>query len=136
MPPWRERIYCGRVEPIEKFRVSTAELVEGAYVVTVNGEADMYGAPQLSTELDRLITNGARDVIVDLLDVPFVDSTVLGVLLTASKRARVDGHELVLVSDDPRVLRVFEVTGLLGQFTVERSLASAVERSLDRAFVA
>jgi anti-sigma B factor antagonist len=124
------------VEQIEKFRVSTAELVEGAYVVTVNGEADMYGAPQLSAELDRLVADGARDVIVDLLDVPFLDSTVLGVLLTASRRARSDGHELVLVSDDPRVLRVFELTGLLGQFTFERSLASAVERSLDRAFAA
>ena len=67
---------------------------------------------------------------------PFIDSTILGVLLKASRRARDEGGTLVLVSDDPRITRAFEITGLLGQFTFERSLAAAVERSLERSFAA
>ena len=122
------------LEPLEQFRLSTAELVEGAYVVTISGEADVASAPQLSEELERLVGDGAHEVIVDLLDVPFVDSTVLGVLLKVSRRARAEGGEVVLVSDDPRVLRVFEITGLTSQFTFERSLARAVERSLERTY--
>ena len=121
---------------IEEFKLSTAELTDDAYVVTICGECDAYNAPQLDGELDRLLGDGAREIIVDLLDVPFIDSTVLGVLLKASRRARADGREVVLVSEDPRVLRVFEITGLLGHFRFERSLANAVERSLGRTFAA
>jgi anti-sigma B factor antagonist len=124
------------VEPIEEFKLSTAELVEDAYVVTLCGEADAYNAPQLEEELDRLLGDGAREVILDILDVPFIDSTVLGVLLKASRQARADGREVVLVTEDPRVLRVFEITGLLGHFRFERSLASAIESSLERTFAA
>ena len=46
------------LEPIESFSLSTAEVVEGAYVVTVGGEADIHGAPQLSEELQRLAGDG------------------------------------------------------------------------------
>jgi anti-sigma B factor antagonist len=124
------------VEFVEEFRVTAAELVADSYVVTVAGEADVYSSPELGRELDKLCTHGAREIIVDLLDVPFIDSTVLGVLLTTTRRLRVVGGELVLVTDDPRILRAFEITGLVGQFRFDRSLASAVERSLERAYAA
>jgi anti-sigma B factor antagonist len=65
--------------------------------------------------------------VVDLLRVTFLDSTALGVLVGAAKRVRAGGGSIVLVSDDPRTLRVFEITGLGGIFTLERSLVAAIE---------
>lgn len=118
-----------------EFRTTVAEVAEGAYVVTVSGEADMYNAPELKAEFDSVLHDGARDVIVDLLEVPFLDSTVLGVLLRTSRLLRSTGGELTVVSDDARILRVFEISGLNGYFRFERTLAGPVERVLTNAVI-
>jgi anti-anti-sigma factor len=110
--------------------MSSAELTDDAFIVTVSGEADALAAPTLQRELDGLADDGAREVIVDLLQVPFLDSTVLGVLLRSARRIRADGGDVVLVSDDPRVLRTFEISGLVSSFRFERSLNEAVDRVL------
>jgi anti-anti-sigma factor len=106
--------------------VQTARFEE-AFVVTVYGELDLHGADLLRTELDRVLDERAARVVVDLLRVTFLDSTSLGVLVGAAKRAHARGGRIVLVADDPRTLRVFEITGLGGVFALERSLATAVE---------
>ena len=116
------------------FKVSCAELLPGSYVVTLGGDADPYAVPSLARELERLTDLGAREIVVDLLDVPFIDSTVLGVLLKTARRLRADGGDFVLVSDDPRVLRPFEITGLSAHFRFEKTLAAAVERALENAY--
>jgi anti-anti-sigma factor len=109
------------------FRLTTAELVDGTYVVTVSGEADAADVESLSDELEEVLGEGASCMIVDLLEVPFIDSAVLGVLLRVSRRLRSGGGELVLVADDPRVLRTFEIAGLSAQFRFARTLTAAVE---------
>lgn len=116
------------------FTVTSAELAADSYVVTLGGDADPYAAPTLERELVRLSDDGAREVVVDMLDVPFIDSTVLGVLLRLSRRVRADGGEFVLVSDDPRLLRAFEISGLSTNFRFEKTLAAAVERALENAY--
>lgn len=95
-------------------------------IVSLGGEVDAHTAPRLDEELAGAIETGARRVVVDLAGTSFVDSTVLGVLLHAQRR--LDGLEgrLVLVSDDPRILRVFELTGLDRQFQIERSLTETI----------
>jgi len=100
---------------------------EQAFVVTVHGELDLHGAGLLGAELDRVLDERATNVVVDLLRVTFLDSTALGVLVGAAKRVRARGGSIVLVSDDPRTLRVFEITGLGGIFLLERSLVAAIE---------
>lgn len=116
-----------------EFTVSAAELAAGTYVVTLGGEIDSYTAPELGRALEPLASKGAREIVVDLLDVPFIDSTALGILLRTSRRLRTDGGTLVLVTDDPRILRAFEISGLAAHFRFERSLADAVAGSLERA---
>lgn len=112
-----------------QLRLGTAQF-EGAYIVSVNGELDLHSAPRLEGELATLAERNAAAIIVDLVDVPFIDSSALGVLVIAAKQAKVDGRLLILVTNDPRTLRVLEVTGLDRTFTLERSLPDAVGRAL------
>jgi len=114
------------------FRLTSAELVDGTYVVTVSGEADAADVESLADELEEVLGEGASCVVVDLLEVPFIDSAVLGVLLRVSRRLRSGGGELVLVADDPRVLRTFEIAGLSAQFRFARTLTAAVEDVIDK----
>lgn len=116
----------GNVLGTVEFRISSAELGSGAQIVSLGGEVDVHTAPRLDEELARATGAGSRRVVVDLAGASFIDSTVVGVLLRAHERLGRDGGGLVLVSDDPRILRVFELTGLDRRLTIERSLAEAI----------
>lgn len=116
----------GYREPFQ-FRLTSAQVTAGAFVVTIAGELDLHNARRIDAELDELVDGGAEHVVVDLLEVPFLESTVLGVLVRQAGRLRRRGGELTIVTDDARVLRVFEVTGLGSHFRFRRSLADAVE---------
>lgn len=112
------------MEPV--FVVRTAKLGNETYVVSVSGEADAYAASELERELRDVLRRGGRTVIVDLVEVGFIDSTALGLLLRFQPRFRARGGDLVIVSDDRRILRTLEITGLDRIFRIERRLGEAL----------
>ena len=91
---------------------------DGETLVRAVGEFDVNTAPELREELARLASEGARNIVVDLTDVSFVDSTALSVLVSALKRLRQVDGDLELASPNPSVRRVFEITGLTRLFTI------------------
>jgi anti-sigma B factor antagonist len=94
-------------------------------VVAVSGEIDVATAPQLRECLHNVIAQGEATIVLDLLGVTFLDSTALGVLVGALKRCRELGGELHVVVADPRIVKIFEITGLTSVFTIADSLESA-----------
>ena len=101
---------------------------ERATVVEVAGELDLHSAPQLRAEIGRTLENKPPHIVVDLAGVTFLDSTGVGVLVGALKRAREAEIALDFCNAQPRVRRVFEITGLIGALplfdTREQALAS------------
>ena len=96
------------------------------HVVSVAGELDLHTAGDLRAELDGAIARGPKRVVVDLGAVTFLDSTALGALVTAAKRARAVGAPTVVVTDDPHTRKVFRITGLDGVLDLRRTLSEAV----------
>jgi anti-sigma B factor antagonist len=112
------------VEPA--FDVKTAQLGGETFVVSVTGEADMHTAQDIERELRDVLRLGGRSVAIDLVEVGFIDSTALGLLLRFKPQFEAVGGDLVLVSDDRRILRTLEITGLDRVFRIERRLGAAV----------
>ena len=82
-------------------------------VVAVRGEIDVATSPQLRNDLNALVARGARHITLDFADVSFVDSSGLGVLVGTYKRLREEEEGSVrIVSAQPSVRKVFEITGL------------------------
>lgn len=96
-------------------------------VVHVAGEIDVYTAPALREELAGLVDAGKTDLVVDLTDVSFMDSTGLGVLVGALKRVRTTGGELRLVITQEKVLKVFRITALTQVFDIHPTLDEALQ---------
>lgn len=94
-------------------------------VLAVEGEVDIATAPKLREKLVELAASGAKRVVVDLEKVEFLDSTGLGVLIGGMKRLRSVDGDLPLVCTQPRILRVFEITGLNRAFTIHDSVEQA-----------
>ena len=119
--------------------LTSAYLGGNVHVVTVEGELDVATVPQLRTELIRIDDEGAQDVIVDLLAVPFVDSVALGLLVEWSKRLQTRGGVFRIVCADRRIARIIEITGLQRilrrHATLREALESTEELPLSRAAV-
>ncbi|MGH9244771.1 MAG: STAS domain-containing protein [Acidimicrobiales bacterium] len=98
----------------------------GVAVLAVTGEVDVATAPRLREQIVSLVADGNARIVCDLESVDFLDSTGLGVLVGALKRARTHGGDLVLVLTQPRILKVFEITGLLQVFEIYDSVDAAI----------
>lgn len=107
-------------------RIDSARIGRGVQVIALGGEIDLHTAPRLDEALFSAIDEGAHRVLVDLAATTFVDSTVLGILLRAHRRLDDAGGRLVVVSNDPRILRTFELTGLDRTLAVEPTLTETV----------
>jgi anti-anti-sigma factor len=106
--------------------VATMKAGESAYVVTVGGELDLYSTPRLTAELGA-VTADAAEVVLDLTEVTFMDSTALGAILASARLLRDAGGRLSLVAADASTRR------LLGLVGVDRVLPvyETAERALE-----
>jgi anti-sigma B factor antagonist len=84
----------------------------GWTVVSLYGELDVATAPSLREQLIDLINDGHNQLVLDLEGIDFLDSTGLGTLIGALRRARTRGGDLRLVCTETRITRLFEITGL------------------------
>ena len=96
-------------------------------VIELEGEVDVYTAPQLKQQMISLLESGAKELVVDLSKVDYLDSTALGVLIGGLKRMRERDGNMVLVCPSPRIRRVFEITGLDKIFDIFNSSEDALE---------
>ena len=97
--------------------LSTTES-DGRVVVAVTGEVDVHTAPELRTELQRILGEGSSELTVDLEGVEFIDSTGLGVLLGAHRQASEAGGRLQVRTTSERTLKLLRISGLLDKLNV------------------
>jgi anti-sigma B factor antagonist len=111
---------------VRALSITTDEAGSGSVVIGLKGEVDLYSCPELKQELLRVIADGATFVVVDLSETSFIDSTGLGVLIRGVERLQTEGGRLAVVSTDPNMTKVFEVTGLDRVFTIYSSRDEAL----------
>lgn len=82
--------------------------------VVVSGELDLATAPTLDAAVRRAMAI-ARDVVLDLSAVRFIDSTGLYTIIGAVREAQTSGIELRISSNlRPQVARLFQLVGMAG----------------------
>lgn len=89
-------------------------------VVSAIGEIDVSNASALRDALDQALADGAKVVACDLAQVPYIDSTGIGVLVGAAHRCKEAGSELDVLHPQKNVERVFELLGVTGELNIQR----------------
>jgi anti-sigma B factor antagonist len=98
-------------------------------VFFVPGYHDIYTAPTLRDRLDEALGRGGG-IVVDLTGATFVDSSVLGALLDARRRALEAGQGFVVCvgeSVEPGVQRILDITGLVPVLPVVSGRDAAID---------
>lgn len=86
----------------------------GVNLVSCSGNLDLETVDEFKHQVLPFLIVGAPTLIIDLTEVGFMDSTGLGGLITALKRARQAEIELELVVNSERTERVGQLLALTG----------------------
>ena len=110
-----------------RFDLSEEDVDDRTHLITVAGEIHVSTAPEFSRLLTAAIGRGKTQVVLDLGDVEFIDSTGLSVLLNGLRRVTRRGGRMAIVCSNPTVLRLFVITRLDSTFTIVGSRRAALE---------
>jgi anti-sigma B factor antagonist len=102
-----------------------------AVVIVLAGELDLFTAPEVRQRLVHEASAGAPRIVVDLERCTFVDSAGSAAILTAGRRCRTLGCELVVAAPNAPVTRLFEVLGLGDLMRVAPTRAEALAAVAD-----
>ncbi|GGU64779.1 hypothetical protein GCM10010502_14460 [Kitasatospora aureofaciens] len=106
---------------------ATTTVVDGqAVIVRLDGEVDLEDRQPLQQALARVMQTRPPQLIVDLTGLAFCHSVCLNALLTARRRAKAAGVEMVLAAPPPQTRRVLEITGTDQVFTICSSVRTAL----------
>lgn len=81
-------------------------------VVALDGELDVEGVPRLRSVVEGLVAADHRDLVIDLRELTFCDSTGLGAFVGFHNLLDAAGGRLALREPCATVLRLFEITAL------------------------
>ena len=92
-------------------------------VLRLEGELDLGVGAELQRDVIQLLpAEETRALAIDLSEVTFIDSTVIGILAMAHKRAGRSGGRMAVVGVTGRVERVLQLTGMMTVLDIRPSL--------------
>jgi anti-anti-sigma factor len=106
--------------------VAAIERRDGAVVVHLVGELDLYNAPALRAALLEVAAEQPERLVIDLQEVDFVDSTALGVLIET--RTKLENKKAFLLAAPRRdTHRALTISGLDRHLSLHDTLESALQ---------
>jgi anti-sigma B factor antagonist len=119
----------GGTEGIREDPVAGIDRTDGATVVRLAGELDLYNAHAVRDALIAACEESPDRLVVDLSGVNFIDSTALGVLIEARTRLA-NRKGFLLASPGLETRRALEISGLDKHFNVHDSLDEALQATV------
>jgi len=89
--------------------------------VELSGEIDIYNADEFKTDLHELIKQKPLNIDIDCKNLEYIDSTGLGVLVSALKKAKDYNGVVSLKNLKPHIAKIFYLTGLSKIMNIEVS---------------
>ena len=101
-----------------------------AIIASLNGEIDLHNSPILRAALLKLLDeNKPGKLVLNLAQVPYMDSSAIAVLVEALQKLRKIGGKIYLTNLQPRVKGLLEIARLDSIFVVTASEEDALAKS-------
>jgi anti-sigma B factor antagonist len=107
--------------------IHTKQVNEHCAAITLAGRLDASNSQTLKESLEQLIDGGIIYLVVDLEQVPFIDSAGLAALVSALKATHRVGGNVLLSRVQPQARTVFSLTMLDQVFAIHPSVEAALD---------
>lgn len=87
-------------------------------ILDVNGEIDLYNAPEIKDLINKLIEEKKYSVIINLDRVSYIDSSGIGALISSLSNLKKYQGGLKIINVSGSVRKVFELTKLTSFFEI------------------
>jgi anti-sigma B factor antagonist len=81
-------------------------------IISVQGEIDIYNSHELNKTISTVIESGKNNVVLNLENIQYIDSTGLGVIAHAARSLVQKNGKIHIVCNKPQVKKIFEISGL------------------------
>jgi anti-sigma B factor antagonist len=99
--------------PSESALVPSIRQVGDAVIASVKGEIDLHNSPAVRQQLLRFLEqHKPKKLILNLAEVPYMDSSAIAVLVEALQKMRKAGGKIYLIHLQPRVKGLLEIARL------------------------
>ena len=100
-----------------------------AVVAEVRGEIDLHNSPELrSAILDVMLKSQPKRLILNLAQVPYMDSSAIAVMVESLQKLRKFGGRLFLTNLQPRVKGLLEIARLDSIFVIAKDEQEAMTK--------
>jgi anti-sigma B factor antagonist len=83
------------------------ESIDDRRILRIRGKITFEHCPPLQHRLDEIVESGAREVVIDFKEVPFIDSSGVGEILRLYKLVRDRNGEVILVNPNQKLRNLF-----------------------------
>jgi anti-sigma B factor antagonist len=112
--------------------IPSAQMEGDALVLSIRGEIDLHNSPELRIEIFTLVNRQRpHRLVLDLSQVPYMDSSTLAVFVEVLKRILKEGGKLFLTGLQPRVKGLIEIARLSSIFGICADVQEALKQSAE-----
>jgi anti-sigma B factor antagonist len=97
-------------------------------VIPLEGEIDLHVSPRIASTLNAAVKGKPRDLIIDMSNVSYIDSSGLAALIEAMQKVEKYGGKFALAALQQNVKPIFEIARLDQVFRIYPDVGSAVSR--------
>ena len=90
----------------------TVESVDDVPVIRAAGELEIATVPEMRTKVTEVAERRPRAIVFDFRQLGYLDSSGLGILVSARKRLAAYGGEVVIITAQSAVLKALSLSGL------------------------
>lgn len=87
--------------------------------IFLKGEVDIYTSQNLKERLYAALDETSKDIRINCTELTYIDSTGLGVLVGALKKAKQTGRSIIISGLKDNIKKLFLITGLDKLFIIE-----------------
>lgn len=88
-------------------------------VLELKGDLDVYSEDEFRSFVEENLTGIDKDLVIDLKDLDYLDSTGLGLFMKAYKILDEKGLGFKIINPKENIYKLFKITDLLGIFNME-----------------
>lgn len=101
---------------------------DGITILDIQGEIDLYNAPEIKDIIQKLIESQKYNVIINLEKVSYIDSSGIGALISSLSNLKKYQGGLKIINVYASVKKVFELTKLTSFFEIYESESEALSK--------
>lgn len=104
-----------------------SEIINGVSILHISGVINTAKAQELKNEINNLISDDSKNVIMDFSKVEYISSYMVGIIMGMKNRAKNNNGNFVITGLNETVEQILKITGIFDSLTISDTIDNAIK---------